>query len=315
MLPGGRPALEPGMDSVHPSPSRRHPFQLEEGVLNFPREVYPTHRINGVAKIAGARINYTYELPEEVTDEVPLVILPGYGGANYANFRQAVAARGKPAVSYRPPRNQRLLAGLRPAHLADPARLQSQAAWGVVRDIADTLRHQQFDFSLHSRGGQTGTDLAIHKPDYVRSMIFVGSSGLDGHSIADMAARIPRFLSGELLPALPKFTMDDSPVNMLDCLHYFLRSPLRTMREGVSIANSDIRTKVATLGKLGIKTAALQFARDSFFPLESVEASSAHLFDVFMVYPDPNAGHMTPQLEPQRTANAHLAVLEELHAA
>lgn len=291
-----------------------HPLPAEEGVF-LSREIYPTKTINGVARIAGAEVRYTYELPQQVIDEVPLLIVPGYGGVKsaYQRLRQTVAAHGKPAVSFRPPRNQSMLGGLSPAHLLQPSKLQSQASWAVMRDIEMADGPGEFDLLAHSMGGQTAINAALHKPEHVRSIIFMASAGLDLHTLRDMRERGTNFLKEELFPNLGRLAMGHHPKIAPDTLHYIFRNSRRTIQEGISVANCDIREKVKSLGGIGIKTAALQFPADRLFPLDGVVKHSSKLFDVFRVYSDPNAGHLTPQLDPVNVARANLSILEELH--
>src|SRR5690606_31547163 len=84
-----------------------------------------------------------------------------------------------------------------------------------------------------------------------------------------------------------------------DILHYVGRNPWRTAAEGLAVGSGDIRDKVSLLGSMGIKTAALQFQSDHFFPVEGVREHSAERFDIFRVFPDPEANHMWPQLQPE----------------
>src|SRR5687768_11422112 len=110
-----------GTSSVVPE-TEQNPLHSEGGFSLPLREVFPTRRLKGVAEIAGARIPYTLELPDQVNDEVPLVIANGYGAVQdaYDRLRHFVAISGKPAVSFEPPRSQSLLGGFHPLHLFHP---------------------------------------------------------------------------------------------------------------------------------------------------------------------------------------------------
>src|SRR4051812_11413408 len=87
-------------------PEHRGVFSTDEEY-----EEVPTRAIRGIARIAGAKIDYTHEAPlhdEDVKDQVPLIIAHGWGGSEltYAELRQEIAKRGKPAITWNSPRSK-----------------------------------------------------------------------------------------------------------------------------------------------------------------------------------------------------------------
>lgn len=296
-----------------PSPTERGFFDSEA------LEVISTIRTHGVATIAGARVEYTSEQPaneDEITDPVPLLITHGFGGikGSYRNMRSAVAQSGKPAVTYRPARSQGMRGNLNPHNLLHPEELLSKAAWGVMRSIEQAQGYNIFDVSGHSMGGRTAADVAIHHPEHVRTAIFVAAVGLDEHSVPEMLKRGTRFLKADLAPALPQLIRDNDSRLAFEAVHYILRNFPRTVAEGLTAAGCDLHQRIARLGDYGIRTAAIQFQRDTFFPLEAVTAYSQHLFDKYFVYEDPLSNHITPQTDPKGVARVHTEILRELYA-
>ncbi len=273
-----------------------------------------TERIRGIAHIAGAAIEWTYERPEVIEDEVPLIGLHGFCGvkSSYREFRSQVAQRGKPAITYRPARSRGYLGDVDINNVRDPGKLLSQAAWAVMRDIKKSTGDTTFDASGHSMGGYTLTRLAKHKPEHLRTAIYVGSVGLDDHSVPQMLGRAVRFIQDELRPSGLISGTENRRI-ALEGLHYIVRNPLRTATEGLNAAGCSLKHEIPLIRAQGIKTAALQFELDTFFPTASVTEESSHLFDHYQVLENPTAKHIAPQILASEVAEAHINILKKLH--
>lgn len=272
-----------------------------------------TEKLRGVAHIAGAAIEWTYERPEHITDEIPLIGLHGFGGvkSSYREFRTQVAQRGKGAITYRPARSRGYVGDVDPGNISNPGKLLSQAAWAVMRDVKATTGDTRFDASGHSMGGFTLTQLAKHKPEYLRTAIYVGSVGLDDHTVPQMLGRALRFVNTELRPSGLIFGNDGRVA--LEGLHYMLRNPVRTVGEGLNAAGCSLKKDIPLIRAAGIKTGAIQFNKDTFFPTDRVTEESAHLFDHYQVLDNPNANHIAPQVLASEVAEAHIQMLKKLH--
>lgn len=263
----------------------------------------------GVVGIGGAAIRYTYERPMEPTDSVPLIVTPGYGGIKpaYRDLRNSLAAHGKPAVTFRPPRTQSVSASLHPRHLMHPDRLLAQATAAIARDIIERYGllegFEQVDAVGHSMGGPAVISAALHKPERFRTVTAMAAAGLDGHTLLDMTKRAPGVIAGEIIPAIQDIRTRSDIRSARDILHYMGRNPWRTLAEGLKVGSGDIRGSVTQVGKLSVRTAALQFTNDKFFPVEGVREKSADLFDHFREFPDPAANHVWPQLQPEAVAH------------
>ena len=272
-----------------------------------------TERIRGVAHIAGAAIEWTYERPETVTDDVPLIGLHGFGGvkSSYREFRSQVAQRGKSAITDRPARSRGYIRDADFNNRRNPGKLLSQAAWAVMRDVKNTTGDTTFDASGHSMGGYTLTQLAKHKPEHLRTAIYVGSVGLDDHSVPQMLGRAARFINKELRPSGLVIGSDSRIA--LEGLHYLARNPLRTITEGLNAAGCSLKQDIPHIRAAGIKTAALQFEQDTFFPTARVTEESSHLFDHYEILENPAANHIAPQILASEVAEAHMNILKKLH--
>ncbi len=281
-------------------------------------ERMPTERLRGVAEIAGAKVEYTLEQPTDATDQtddVPILLAHGYGGIKtaYQQLRSNIAQAGKPAITYRPARSMGIVCDLKPTNILHPEELSGKAAWGVLRDIRDTHGHQQFDLAGHSMGGRTIADIALRKPEHVRSAIFIASVGLDEQSVPRMIGRALRFLPKELPSVARRAIWDSRGRIAMESLHYIARNPQRTLAEGLSAAACNLRASIEDLDEQGTPTAAIQFQDDVFFPFDSTKQASENLFDVHHVYDNEKSNHLTPQADPLGVALAIHRVLTELH--
>ncbi len=294
------------------------PHHDEEGAFIFERADSSSIIRQGVVKVGGAAVRYTYERPEEPIDTIPLIITPGYGGIKpaYRDLRNSLAIHGKPAITFRPPRTQSMTASFHPKHLLNPDLLLAQATSAIARDILERYgfleEFEQVDAAGHSMGGPAVVSAALHRPRRFRCITAMASAGLDGHSLFDMARRGPGVISGELVPAVKDIRKRSDTRSVRDIVHYIARNPYRTVAEGLTVGSGDIRDKVASVGRLGVKTAALQFPNDRFFPVEGVREESANLFDYFREFPDPEANHVWPQLAPEDVAHELVDITHQL---
>ncbi len=290
-------------------PPSVRPHHEEEGAFIFERQDSSSVIRQGVVEVGGAAVRYTYERPIEADDPVPLIVTPGYGGIKpaYRDLRNSLAIHGKPAVTFRPPRTQSMSASFHPKHVFHPDRLLAQATSAIARDIIERYglveEFAQVDAVGHSMGGPAVVSAALHRPERFRSITAMAAAGLDGHTLLDMARRAPGVLRDELLPAVKDIRSRSDTRSVRDIVHYVGRNPWRTAAEGLAVGSGDIRDKVAAVGSLGVRTAALQFPSDRFFPVDGVREQAADLFDHFREFPDPRANHVWPQLAPEAVAH------------
>lgn len=295
------------------------PHHEEEGVFVFERNDSSCVVRQGIVRIGGAAIKYTYERPEDPVDTTPLVITPGYGGIKpaYRDLRSSIAAHGKPAVTFRPPRTQSLMASFHPTHLKHPDMLLAQATYAVTRDIVQRYGlledFVKVDAVGHSMGGPAVVSAATEHPEYFRSVIAMAAAGLDGHTLWDMTKRTPGVMKYEIMPAIKDIRTRSDIRSIRDIVHYAARNPWRTLAEGLKVGSGDMRDGVVEIGKLGVRTAALQFTGDRFFPVDGVREQSADLFDQFYEFSDPEANHVWPQLQPEAVSHTLVEITNTLN--
>jgi pimeloyl-ACP methyl ester carboxylesterase len=297
---------------------------LHEGYKPFhealpvpPRDQQATQRFCGRAKIAGAEVDYTYERPLEcITDEVPLLIVPGYAGIKpaYRRFREEVVQSGKPAITMRPVREQAMVAALHPHYLLHPGALPTRAAYGVLSDVQKKYDIDEFDVAGHSMGGWIVALLAERHFNKVRSASFVASAGLEDHSLTRLISRLPDFMAHEFLPNFPSLAHDTGVRSAIETLHYVWRNPYRTCVEGIGVSNCDIRPTLSHLGELGVKTAIMNFGSDRLIHNHTTQAEAGPLVDYCETHPDRSLGHLAPQLHPDLVASRLTDIIRDITA-
>lgn len=262
--------------------------------------------------IGGAVVSYTVETPASPIDDTPIIIAAGFYGIEpgYRDLRGSLAQRGKTTITYRRGIRQGL-DFFDPRHFLKPYRLTQQSPYSVMRDLQRNHDMEEFDVVGHSMGGTTAVDIARHHPKYFRSIVLLGSAGLNGHGLANLAVRSPIFLSKELAPSMPailnKFNFDDAK----HAVEYAGSNPVRVLSEAVHVARHDIRPDFQMLKASGIKTGVLAFEGDEFFPVQSVRQHSKNLPDE---YSEIAGNHISPQVNPEFVASHILNMLSILNS-
>lgn len=290
----------------------------------------PTRIVEGVGRIARASVPYHFEIPEEIIDPVPLVVVHGYLGTEdfYAPLRRYIARNGKPAITYESARVQELLAGLHPEHFMRPSRLLSQEVWAIIREIIKnekTIKKTEnpdfttdvFDLDGHSQGGPTSTSVAQAKSDYIRSIILDASAGLEKHNLRKMVRRLPSFTKRELLPAVASGEMSyvTEVAVVFRALHHIYRNPARTLAEGIAVANSNVREVLPEISAQGIGTGMVGYRNDRLCPVDNALRDGGHLVDIAYVFDNPEAGHLAAQLYPEEVGHTHLQIFSALNTS
>jgi pimeloyl-ACP methyl ester carboxylesterase len=197
----------------------------------------------------------------------------------------------------------------------NPNKLHTQAYNAVLSDMADEFKYDQFDLVAHSMGGYTAVNLAKNRPEQIRSITFIASAGLEPKDFPTMLGRAANFLYKEALPARDMFYRNGNHRVGLGTAHYIFRNLPRTVAEGVQIATCDIGENIRSLGKLGVKTAAIQFKNDTFFPLDEIRGETKEIFDDYHEYDDPDAQHITPQLDPVGVSQVVSGLISKITSA
>jgi hypothetical protein len=252
-----------------------------------------------VDRIAGATIRLSRFKPEALNDEVRVLINGGYcaPAEAYFSFALGLAQTGRDVTLVHSPRIQSPRQALRPDNIRDVLRLQSQANWSVLRDV------EYADIVAHSMGLVIALRSAREKHEHIRSVSAAGGAGLDGpHGITKMLLR--SISSG------PDFEARSCGLVYKTAQHV-LQDPVRTIREGLSVARIDVRSDLEAAKNHGIKIGAFLFGNDKLFSPQDVLEHSEPYFDQYDIVPE--ATHNFPIRHPFDHAPQQAAALSRLN--
>jgi hypothetical protein len=282
-----------------------------DGALQLGEAQYVVHSERIQHGSIGASYNLSF--PAEIDNPVPILVEQGFLAPRgvYSGLIDALVCQENRIVAeIYSDRTQKDFSSLHSNHLVHPERVSAQAFLGVTRDVIRKFG-KEFDFDQvegigHSMGGLTVVNAASVADNYrlYKSVIPIASVGQNGHNLPIMAARSLVVAAKEVLPAILDPTVDKDISNVLNFLYHAYRNPWRTLRECRNSYNGDIRNKVIALGRLGVMTAALNFKKDHFFPIDEVSRHCKERFDIFEIFDDQEANHLWPVLRPRQVASA-----------
>lgn len=270
---------------------------------------YKTH-------VAGSRVDFMHFKPRYVSDQTPLIIVPGYCATvgAYEEFANQLALHGREVAYAKSPRGQHLWNALQPEHMRDVLRLQSQATWYVLKHIVDTESGGKADLIAHSMGMVVAAKLATAKSGHIRSISSAGGAGLDGpHGVTSMLRKGAGVMLHEISPHAIESPHRVVPMVAIDTVKHVLRDPIRTLREGYAVARVDIANDLAFAKDHGIKIGAFLFEHDGFFTPNAVLSHSEQYFDSYNIVP--YAQHIYPQTNPYEHALQQIDSLQRLNIA
>jgi pimeloyl-ACP methyl ester carboxylesterase len=280
-------------EAMNPS-SSRIPRARREGFL-----------FSGHTQKAGAKIDYTLRMPRNVESMQPVLLVPGFGGIKpvYGELRDALAnSLKRPVASFRHPRAERsVIHGSLTNKIFHPAKLGGQSVVAMIDELHQHLG-QNVTLAGHSMGGPNAVDGALRRPHLVEGVLMMGSGGLErGQNSLRLAGRMPGIVIEELIPGLEEMANEDALKIGAQALYHVMRNPWRTTGEAIDISNRPLMTQeLRQLGEYGIRTQALQFEQDHFFPVNVAIRDASNLVDSMLVMPEAN--HLAPQTQPERTA-------------
>lgn len=267
---------------------------------------------SGRARKSGAIIDYTIRENQPNSPKASArqkgsrsyVIVPGYGGIKvvYGDFRDAISAvSDDPAVSYRHPRTEIGLHGLRPDKLLHPDKLGKQAVVAMIDVMRERYPDRKVTLIGHSMGGPNAVEGALRRLNDVEDIVLVGSGGLEeGQNLGRLAKRMPGILmqEGRSILGMPWENMLSTAGQ---AAFHFARNPLRTIGEGIDIANRDLMVEelnVFRTRNIGIH--AVQLEHDGFFFTDIARQDTRGLVDSFTIIP--GLDHVGPQTDPMIVA-------------
>lgn len=228
--------------------------------------------VEKIGRVAGD-LEVTDITPENLKDEVPVLLVPGWSETptTHTNTLQTIAAEGKRVIAVKIPR----IGGVKPE--GD----YPEAEYTKARALVDTLNKKEIktvDIIAHSEGALSATIAAEifasqNQPERIRNIVFVEPVGLIGTDrLKNLVGRWGSMMAKDTA-RFARGSVNDKR-NLLrasnEATKYVVSNPLRTIREGKSIAASDIYGSLSRLEELGIKTSVIHAVDDTLFPMERV---------------------------------------------
>ncbi len=298
----GENYVHSGRDNIA-NPSETEDFFDPEVVTSLRR----TMLIRGSVRYQGARSPYTLERPNRHVSDLCFLLVPGYFGDRtlYRKQRKATSEAGFDAVTFMPPRSQELAHALSKRHILHPELLLADAVEALMLKLHEKHGINKFVLPGHSMGGPAAIRAATRQPELVEKVILAGSAGLSGHNLGKLALRLPGIARNEVWRHQGTLRTDTKGILWRE-IKYMTPSLLRTLSEGIAVAQDNILSDIPILQAAGVQVATQQFASDEFFPEAEVRARAESIVDTYHVHPDSSAVHLWPQVEPVSTAHDQL---------
>ena len=290
--------LAPGSETSSPEE-----FRALTAVPDIETEHHTTH-------ISGGTVQWDMAYRADTDPcENPIVVLRGGFSTtkeNYAGLSHEVAALGYTAINCGALRNLPLRKALHPTHAAHPLRRQSQAIWGVVRELPSLGFERTPDLVGHSMGGWIVLDAALHHPDNVGTVVMFEAAAL-GHGRREIVRDFTVCVATDLLPNSIKARHEGhTPRQLSEIVQQLGHYGLQVACEGIEIMGKDARKELAAF------TAAGHAVRFVFGDTDRAIGAKYHPGAALL---DPellviHAGHGAPQFQPGLSAHAIHQVLQ-----
>lgn len=300
-------------------PGRIDPEELEVPQIyqtNIARHTVLVHGHSG-KPIASTRSTIESPLDDNISDPVPILWVPGYGGIKpaYRRPREGAAQEGRISATWRPIRDLSLVDTFRPSNLRHPELLPRRTLEAVIENVCNETGSDQVDLACHSMGGFIAAVAASKDATKIRNLVLVASAGLEQHTLLTLARRSVPFVQREFIPHFHTLREENEARMALEALDYFMRNPLRTMAEGLAVANCNIQDNLSRIKDAGVMIGGLLFASDELFIEDNVREQSGHLFHILDTFDNPDVGHMGPQLHGQAVARTVVDITCRLNLA
>lgn len=268
------------------------------------------------AEFCGTSVGYSIRESAIPIDEIPVLIVKGFGGTAvaYEPLRDALADQGKHAINSGTPRSLPLREELNPGNFLHPHRLASRSTAAILEDVHEKYAVEQFDIMVHSKGGRDIMWAAHHLPERIRTIIFVGSVGMGANTLPSFIPRVPQFLRQELPEAISAVGRTVGWRDVVEIGAHFAIRPHRTVGEILAIHSAKVDHRLPEIGALGIKTAVLELANDTLLPPATTRRDIKQQTDHHQTFSEGSAFHVAPITQPKQMAGAITSILEELHS-
>lgn len=229
------------------------------------------------------------------TDEIPMVLIPGYTGhpKAYGNFAHHLALNGRDVIRYSTDRRQNIF--------REPLAEQAKAAYAATKAARAVLDFEQIDTIGHSMGNSISAKFAAEKGTLIRSHNALGGAGMhDANQLFGMIGRLLKVGAFEVIPN-SKTLLENTPPGTLEAeVIHIGRNLLQLLREGLVTAVEDSRPDFEKAKDQGVLINSYLYGKDGFFRPTDVLAHSGYLFDRHIIIP--KATHCYPLIAPESHA-------------
>jgi len=277
---------------------------------NSETPISATFRKEKIRRVAGD-LEVTDLFPETLKDEVPIIIIPGWGEtpATHKDTLNTIATLGRRAIAIKIPR----LGGAR----SEGGYPRSE--YNKALALIDTLNKKglrKVDLIAHSEGAIQAIIAALNNPERFRGIVFVDPAGLTGKdSTVKLATRFVSMLAKDARRMVK--APGDKKVNMLraaaEATKYFLSNPPRGVQEANAVSAADIYEMLTVLKEVGIKVAIIHGVDDSIFPMKklletALERDGVETMGFYAVKGD----HREISVHPEKYAALAVNALEDI---
>ena len=223
-----------------------------------------------IRRVAGD-LEVTDIVPETLKDEVPIIIIPGWGEtpATHKDTLNTIANLGRRAIAIKIPR----LGGVKPE--GD----YSEAEYTKAMALVDTLNKKEIkttDIIAHSEGALSAIIAAEIftrqlQPQRIRNIVFVEPVGLIGKDrLRNLVGRWGSMIAKDTIRFFTNSRKKNMSRAFTEAAQYVSSNPIRTLAEARVISASDIYESLSHLEKNGIGVSVIHAVNDTLFPMEKV---------------------------------------------
>ncbi len=264
----------------------------------------------------GAPIEVIVETPHDCDHrKAPLIIKGGFlePHAGLDGIRHAIASSDNRVVAtVSSPRKQHWEHRIRPSHLTDVNRLQTDAVLAGM----DLLGYDKYALLGNSFGGKAVLTAAATRPESASSVVLLSSVGIDvppdkAHSIWQMVGRSIQLMRKETVPNASTLIHNGGTGYLRQFSYYAGVDVARTVREGHAAATASLHDQVLEVREAGVPVGGVYCEDDSFFHADDVRKYGALILDALDIQP---GIHLSNETEPEPIGARCVRMLTTLEA-
>lgn len=235
--------------------------------------------------------------------ENPLVVLKGGFSTrleNYSGLNIALARLGYTAVNCDALRDLPLKKAVHPSHSIHPLRRQSQAVWGVMKELKDRDFAAKPNLVGHSMGGFVMLDAAVHHPNDTSALVLFESAAF-GHKRGEICRQFAAGLVADAIPqAFLAYRRGEASNQFASIVKHIGRHGLQIAHEGIEIMGTDARELASEYVASGHNIKFILGSKDRIIGSRHQDAAIALDPGTIII----EAGHTAPQFHPDISARA-----------